>query len=1040
MRRRAAALVFLAALLVQAIAQDDWVKTDEEVEKISREQEPLTIYKSRSVVGDAEALATSAANVPVQRVLDFLNFAIDVNSTSRSSAARLADIGTTPDALLTPGTFVLQFAGPEVITHANIEAVQKIVGHDLTEYVPHDGYVFGATGPQAKQVRVLPFIKYVGRMLPQMKLSDQLKNLDELVATTDIKDELEAAYRNTTVVGLLSPRPKTAGELAAIRDRLAAALAKRGIAQPLELLDEGVPSLTVTVPTRLVDLVAVPMCSEPEVQWVQAKKVMRLKTARLELRSEAAAAGAREEEEGAPGTGRALLNSKAAGFLQSGSLFNEVVWNKGITGKGQIVGIGDSGVDWDNCLFYDKDNTMPFFSPTGANGLPRNPASAHRKFVGYRPFDTSSAGIAKGYRSDDTDGHGSHVAGSVLGYSATLMNKGMAYEARMVFSDYGADDPNLGLAIPASMDLQAAYDLGARIHTNSWGCAPPGADMTYCNKYDSQPLFVDRFMWLKPDFLVLFAAGNDGSYGARTVGSPATCKNCLSVGALDVLSSTGAIKMASFSSQGPTGDMRYKPDIASPGSNIQSAASDGDVTSMNCGLKGMYGTSMATPIAAGTAALVRQYLVEGWYPSGIKTAANAMAAPPAALIKAMMIHSTVPVTKGPKGETLDSPPDFKQGFGAPRLSNVLYFPESAFKLKLYHDNVPRCGEKQYFFEVGGKRDFVVTLVWTDPPGTASAANTLVNDLDLEVKEANPGFVPMFYPNRRTSADRTNNVEKIVLTPRATFTRADGTTYGRYAVVVRGTGVAVQDQNGITQQAFALVVTGDSLVEVPLAQGFKPSRPTCVNGIVNGDAFPPYPATNTFAGSSKTVTVTLAKPLAEADWTAATYEAWAGKLAADLGIPADVAASMPSPVNVIEMTRGSTKVVFDLRPSMMTAYFPKAGAATATRSDASLPVQTTEQALDEALNKLVVAGYTLGKGYAVAGPASFSSAVSFSTSISAVSTPPTTLPSSGTTGSSSSSKTSGAPGGAAARPLGALGTGLVALVTAALALALARRHS
>jgi subtilisin family serine protease len=76
------------------------------------------------------------------------------------------------------------------------------------------------------------------------------------------------------------------------------------------------------------------------------------------------------------------------------------------------------------------------------------------------------------------------------------------------------------------------------------------------------------------------AAGNEGiSVGANSVGSPATNKNGVSVGAsLNSHDSWRAmtagkankkqyseIFMAGFSSEGPTADGRLKPDLAAPG-------------------------------------------------------------------------------------------------------------------------------------------------------------------------------------------------------------------------------------------------------------------------------------------------------------------------------------------------------------------------------------------------------------------------------------------------------------------------------------------
>lgn len=75
--------------------------------------------------------------------------------------------------------------------------------------------------------------------------------------------------------------------------------------------------------------------------------------------------------------------------------------------------------------------------------------------------------------------------------------------------------------------------------------------------------------------------------------------------------------IAEYSSTGPTSDRRIKPDLVAPG-RIKSASSDGfyDDEGDQCALSSMSGTSMATPIVAGAAALVRDYFMSGFYPSG----------------------------------------------------------------------------------------------------------------------------------------------------------------------------------------------------------------------------------------------------------------------------------------------------------------------------------------------------------------------------------------------------------------------------------------
>ena len=86
----------------------------------------------------------------------------------------------------------------------------------------------------------------------------------------------------------------------------------------------------------------------------------------------------------------------------------------------------------------------------------------------------------------------------------------------------------------------------------------------------------------------------------------------------------------------------------------------------------MQGTSMATPLIAGSAALVRQYFLSGAYPTGKINAANAFK-PSGALVKAVLISGAGGLSgyEPDTGLPLSPPPSYRQGFGRVRLANSL---------------------------------------------------------------------------------------------------------------------------------------------------------------------------------------------------------------------------------------------------------------------------------------------------------------------------------------------------------------------------------
>ncbi len=500
---------------------------------------------------------------------------------------------------------------------------------------------------------------------------------------------------------------------------------------------------------------------------------------------------------------RVLLNDTTVWVAQSGTGGGQQtpVYDQGIFGEGQIVGVLDTGIDADMCYFRDGSLGLPPQNPCDGGTLVD---TNQRKVIAvdFLWGNECSGGIGVG--EWDTNDHGTHVAGTVAGDNLAnpLVHDpgdGLAPGAQLVMQDCGfqtddcADCPGIGSCpvIDLNPVFQQAYDQGARIHTNSWG---DDENNPVKGLYSAGSEDADEFMWNHKDFLLLFANGNDGP-GTNSVGSPATAKNVVGVGA--TLRGTSADSMASFSSCGPTDDGRVKPDITMPGSGIISANADNNVTTNNCGTKSLSGTSMASPGAAGAAALVRQYYTGGWYPSGAANAPDGFT-PTGALLKATLINSGTDMTG------VAAIPSNCQGWGRVRLDDALHFAGDGRGLFAEDDAsgfaLGSSGEERTFVVsvASSSEPFKATLTWTDFPSTPAASANLNNDLDLIVSGPGGTFLGNVFSGGQSttggSADRIDSVEQVLI---------NLPTAGSYTVTVRSFTVP----NG-PQQPFALVVTGD----------------------------------------------------------------------------------------------------------------------------------------------------------------------------------------------------------------------------------------
>ena len=471
-------------------------------------------------------------------------------------------------------------------------------------------------------------------------------------------------------------------------------------------------------------------------------------------------------------------NVGAASSIQSGDSGNASIWDRGIHGEAQVIGVIDSGPpDMDHCFFED--------APTN------DPGPMHRKVLAIRNA-----------RGSDPGGHATFVAGCAAGDergdSGGSDRRGGAWAAKLVCGNR-LDLSIFGGASSMLDELRSARDSSALVHTNSWhedtaGDGNPAA-------YTDTAVDVDRFTFDNEEHLVLGSAGNSG----EEQGPPGTAKNAICVAAAEAnLTDLGD------GNPGPTADGRQKPDLVAVGCGIESATVDTDCAT---GPRSACATSYATPHAAAAAALVRQYFIDGWYPTGVKTAANAFT-PTGALLKAVLVASTVDMT-GVAGY-----PNLDEGWGLIRIDRALVFEGSARGLNVFdvrHAAGPTTGDtRTHTVTVGDETEQLkVAMVFNDPPGTAGVPDPLVNDLDLRVTapdgteyRGNDFTGTTSTPDSTDVGDPLENVEVVVVDNPATGDWTIEVEAFRVAIGDPGQGYAVAAVSKLESNCFVATAVYD----------------------------------------------------------------------------------------------------------------------------------------------------------------------------------------------------------------------------------------
>lgn len=252
-----------------------------------------------------------------------------------------------------------------------------------------------------------------------------------------------------------------------------------------------------------------------------------------------------------------------------------IVHSKNINGKNVLIGILDTGFDWERHVALNQRNVL-----------------AEYDFIFNDTITANQTGDASGQ-----DSHGTYVFSVLAGFKDSVLI-GPAFNASFLLaktedvrSETKVEEDNYAAAL-IWMDA-----LGVDITTSSLGYNTFDTGTSYSYKdMDGRTTIVTKAleMAFQRGISTFTSAGNEGNSSWKYITAPADGFNVIAVGAVDEFGS-----LAGFSSRGPTYDGRFKPEVVAQGVSVYGATA-GTTNSYRMA----NGTSAAAPIASGVAALL----------------------------------------------------------------------------------------------------------------------------------------------------------------------------------------------------------------------------------------------------------------------------------------------------------------------------------------------------------------------------------------------------------------------------------------------------
>lgn len=406
--------------------------------------------------------------------------------------------------------------------------------------------------------------------------------------------------------------------------------------------------------------------------------------------------------------------------------------------------------------------------------------------------------------------HGTHVSGTISANGSNAGAKGMAPNVNVKSYNWTNDNSEM---VTAANDLVNPILLS----NHSYGIPIDQGEnnqlsASFIGAYNSGASIVDNVARNNPKYLMVMSAGNNGttSYpgglfdGYDKLTGDKVAKNNLviananpSVAEEPVFS--GNYELTNLvinpsSSQGPTDDLRIKPDIAADGTNLFSSVPGN-------GYSVFSGTSMSAPNTTGTLVLLQQYFnqLNGVYMNS-------------STLRGLACHTSI------DDNVIGPDPKFGWGFLNARVAAETIAGANSGDAVIEELTLDNNGNYAFTFSAQAGEKLSVTICWTDMPGTAASgvANDptpkLVNDLDLRLSDGSTTYLPWKLDFTAGSGfsnskgdNNVDNIERVDI---------EVPTSGMYTLTVTHKGTLQGNTGGPfapQSQDFALIITGSNLV-------------------------------------------------------------------------------------------------------------------------------------------------------------------------------------------------------------------------------------